>query len=151
VILSLEKSRALREQLISDLKAPTDTDALAAWAQGILTLKNQLTTLDAQEVEHAFAAKLDELSDDGIAPVDTPHSGASVGVGDDKDKSPTTISTAGSARKEGRSPGNHNGDHAALRAGPGENISADGVIWGTTAARSMALLSKPLRIRDRDH
>ena len=48
------------------------------WAQGILTLKNQLTTSDAQEVETAFAAKLNELGDD-VAPPDTPDSAARVG------------------------------------------------------------------------
>src|SRR5258707_13458997 len=48
------------------------------WAQGILTLKNQLTTSDAQEVETAFAAKLNELGDD-LASLDTPESAARVG------------------------------------------------------------------------
>jgi len=52
---------------------------LTVWAQGILPLKNQLTTSDAQDVETAFAAKLNDLDD--VAPPDTPESAAMVGGG----------------------------------------------------------------------
>jgi len=64
ILLPADHSLALREKLISELKGFTDTDALTAWAQRILALKNQLTTSDAQAVEAAFAAKLSELGDD---------------------------------------------------------------------------------------
>src|SRR5258705_1804217 len=79
VLLTADHSAAMREQLVSELKKLTDPDALTAWAQGILTLKNQLTTSDAQEVETAFAAKLNELGDD-VAAVDPPQSAAKVEV-----------------------------------------------------------------------
>src|SRR6478736_662230 len=46
VLLPADHSAALREQLISELQKFTDSDALTVWARGILTLKNQLTTLD---------------------------------------------------------------------------------------------------------
>ena len=52
VLLTADHSAVLREQLISELKF-TDPDALAVWAKGSLTLKNQLTASDAQEVETA--------------------------------------------------------------------------------------------------
>ena len=65
VVLPADHSLALREKLISELKAFTESDALTIWAQRILTLKNQLATSDAQEVETAFAAKLNELCEDG--------------------------------------------------------------------------------------
>src|SRR5512133_1087859 len=42
VLLPVDHSAILREQLISELKKFTDPDALAAWAKGSLTLKNQL-------------------------------------------------------------------------------------------------------------
>ena len=61
---SAQKSRALREQLISELRDFTESGALTIWAQRILTLKNQLTTSDAQEVEIVFAAKLDAFGDE---------------------------------------------------------------------------------------
>jgi hypothetical protein len=64
VLLSAENSAALREQLISELKAFTESDTLTVWAQRILTLKNQLTTSDAQQVEAVFASKLDEFGDE---------------------------------------------------------------------------------------
>src|SRR5882762_9263349 len=46
VLLPADHSLALREKLISELKAFTESDALTIWAQRILTLKNQLTTSD---------------------------------------------------------------------------------------------------------
>jgi hypothetical protein len=58
VLLTADHSAVLREQLISELTKFTDPDALTIWAKGSLTLKNQLTPSDAQEVETAFAAKL---------------------------------------------------------------------------------------------
>jgi hypothetical protein len=66
VLLPADESLALREKLICELKGFTSTDALTIWAQSILALKNQLTTSDAQEVESAFAAKLNELGDDVV-------------------------------------------------------------------------------------
>jgi hypothetical protein len=50
VLLTIDHSAALREQLVSELKKFTDSNPLTIWAQGILTLKDQLTTSDAQEV-----------------------------------------------------------------------------------------------------
>ena len=88
VLLSPDHSLALRENLISELKGFIDSDALTIWAQRILGLKNQLTTSDAQEVEAAFAAKLDELGNDGKAPFDPPETIARVAVG--RDSKPAT-------------------------------------------------------------
>ncbi len=79
MILALDKSDALREQLISELKEFRESDALTVWAQRILALKNQLTTSDAQAVETVFAAKLNELDDDAVAARDTPDLDATLG------------------------------------------------------------------------
>src|SRR3954451_16108233 len=64
VILAPEDSLPLREQLIAELGAFTDFDALTLWAGRILPQKNQLTTADAQALETAFADKLSQLEDD---------------------------------------------------------------------------------------
>src|SRR5205814_1292319 len=64
VILAAENSLLLREQLIAELGAFRDTDALTVWAGRILPQKNQLATSDAQALEAAFAVKLGELEND---------------------------------------------------------------------------------------
>src|SRR4051794_21943681 len=64
VVLDPEKSRPLREQLIAELDAFTDIDALTLWAGRILPQKNQLATADAQALETAFADKLSQLEDE---------------------------------------------------------------------------------------
>src|SRR5205814_4879305 len=64
VLLVPENSLALREQLIAELGAFRDTDALTVWAARILAQKNQLATSDAQALEAAFAVKLGELEGD---------------------------------------------------------------------------------------
>src|SRR5258705_6176729 len=93
LLLTADHSAALREQLVSELKKLTDPDVLTAWAPGILTLKNQLTTSDAQEVEIAFAAKLNELGDD-LASLDTPESAARVGAAGNSEPAAATGSNS---------------------------------------------------------
>jgi hypothetical protein len=68
--LSPSASESLRLKLISELEQLEGADALATWAQRSLPLKNQLSTVDAQVVEAAFAAKLAELGE--AAPVSAP-------------------------------------------------------------------------------
>src|SRR4051794_21201809 len=63
VILGPESSFTLREQLIAELDAFTETDALTLWTGRILPQKNQLATVDAQTLEAAFADKLSQLED----------------------------------------------------------------------------------------
>ena len=60
-MLPPEDSLALREQLVAELGAFTEAEALTTWAGLILPRKNQLATSDARAVETAFAAKLDEF------------------------------------------------------------------------------------------
>ena len=61
--LSPGASDKLRLQLLADLEALKEPDALATRAHRVLPLKNQLSTADAQSVETAFAAKLIQLGD----------------------------------------------------------------------------------------
>jgi hypothetical protein len=58
-----EASDKLRLQLLSELEELSEADSLAIWAHRSLPLKNQLSTTDAQSVEIAFAAKLNQLGD----------------------------------------------------------------------------------------
>jgi ERF superfamily len=153
VLLTAPHSAALREQLISELKKFTDSDALTVWAQGILTLKNQLTTSDAQEVETSFAAKLNELGDD-VAPLDTPESATRVGgnsgpataTGSDGSGSEPTTAT------EKRDPTRKlNGNRVPRRRAASQNGSSDSATSEAAIQQPVTPLSKPLRMRDRDH
>ena len=58
-----DASANLGRQLMAELAELNEPDALAIWAHRILPLKNQLSTSDAQKVEAAFAARLDQVSD----------------------------------------------------------------------------------------
>jgi hypothetical protein len=62
--LSLDRSAVVREQLVQEISAIDSTDALALWAARSLSIKNTLTSGDAQAVEEAFLAKLKVYSED---------------------------------------------------------------------------------------
>jgi hypothetical protein len=155
VVLPADHSLALREKLISELKAFTESDALTIWAQRILTLKNQLTTSDAQEVETAFAAKLNELCDDGAATLDrleastkaetNGNSQPAIADGDSSfDREPIP---AIEKPKPGRK---LNGNRVPKTGAAHRNAS---VVDATSQAPAQLVtpLSKPLRLRDRHH
>jgi hypothetical protein len=65
--LPLDASAGLRNQLISELEAVTEAEALSLWAQCALPLKNQLSASDAQAVEAAFDARLSQPGEVGLA------------------------------------------------------------------------------------
>ncbi|MEH2568850.1 ERF family protein [Bradyrhizobium sp. AZCC 2289] len=155
VVLPADHSLALREKLISELKAFKESDALTIWAQRVLILKNQLTTSDSQELETAFAAKLNELCDDGAATLDTAgastraetngNSKAAIANGNTSfDREP--IST-GEKPKPGRK---LNGNRVPKRGATQKNAS---VVGATSQAPTQLVtpISKPLRLRDRNH
>jgi hypothetical protein len=54
--------------LITELEQLGDPEALSTWAQRALPLKNQLATADAQTVETAFAARLNQIAESGPLP-----------------------------------------------------------------------------------
>jgi hypothetical protein len=64
--LSAEASEVARRELIAELEQLREPEALASWAQRALPVKNQLSTVDAEAVEAAFAARLSEVG--GKAP-----------------------------------------------------------------------------------
>ena len=155
VILPAERSLALREKLISELSELTEPDALTAWAQRILGLKNQLTTSDAEVVETAFAAKLNEVSGDNTAALDTPVSGATFGVGGNNETatnvgadSDTRPTPASQKLRRGCKLNGHRRPRLLATAQAGSSEGAESV---TAAQQSVTPLSKPLRLRDRDH
>jgi ERF superfamily len=152
VLLTADHSAALREQLIAELKKFTDTDALTLWAQGSLTLKNQLTTSHAQEIETAFAAKLNELGD---APPDPPESAAR--VGDAGNSEPVTAagnngsgSEPASATEKTNPTRKLDGNRASRRRAAGQNESSEATT-AEAAIQYVTPLSKPVRMRDRNH
>jgi hypothetical protein len=59
--LEPEKSAALCDQLLSELKGLTSSEAATAWAYRVLTSKNSLTATDAGRVENAFQSRLATL------------------------------------------------------------------------------------------
>jgi hypothetical protein len=144
VVLPADHSLALREKLTSELTEFTDTNALTAWAQRILAIKNQLTTLDAQEVETAFAAKLNELGD-GVAPLIKPEAVVSAEVGGVGE--PTAAKGNAILAKPGRK---LNGSRVPRRAATVENGSVE-EIPPETARQLVTPFGKELRLRDRDH
>jgi hypothetical protein len=156
VLLTPEDSSALRERLTSELKGFTESDALTIWAQRILALKNQLTTPDALEVEAAFAAKLNEFSDDGVAPLDTPDAGVGVEINGNTEPAAATSSSGSDsepilANEKRRLARKLNGSRVPKR---GAATSKNGSVGGElseTAQEPVTPLSKPLRLRDRDH
>jgi hypothetical protein len=57
-----EKSAALRDQLLTELKSLSGAEELTAWAQRSIVAKNTLTTPDSGLVEAAFTSRLAELA-----------------------------------------------------------------------------------------
>jgi hypothetical protein len=149
VILPPENSLALREQLIAELGAFTEADALTAWAGRTLPQKNQLATSDAQAVETAFAAKLDKFGEDGGAAAEAvlPLPGTNTGVA--KDGEPATTTDGGSANQQ-HSPypqlNGHRGPQPTSGSGLAEGVTSEAVIQ-----RTVTPIRKTLRRRDRDH
>lgn len=64
--VTLGDSEKLRQQLISELAQLGDSEALAAWAQRVLPLKNQLSSADCRALEVGFATRLSEFGE--VAP-----------------------------------------------------------------------------------
>ena len=63
-VLAAEPSAVLRDQLVNEITALKDGDALALWAHRRLPAKNTLTSDDARVVEVAYQALLDAPSGD---------------------------------------------------------------------------------------
>ena len=59
--LSANASDELRRRLLAEIEQLEDTDVLASWAHNALPLKNQLSKADAQAIEEAFTARLNQL------------------------------------------------------------------------------------------
>ena len=154
VLLPADESVSLREKLIFELKGFTDTDVLTAWAQRILSLKNQLTTSDAQEVENAFAAKLSELGDEVVSLVKHEVIAIAEVAGDGEQTTANGNSTfdrepvpKSEKPKSGR---RLNGRRVPRRAATVENGPAE-KMPSETARQLVTPLGKELRLRDRDH
>jgi hypothetical protein len=60
-MLSAEASARLRDQLLAEVLGLRSTDAMIAWAQDSLPLKNTLVAPDADAVDKAFRVKAEQL------------------------------------------------------------------------------------------
>ena len=60
--LPVDASEKLQQQLTAELTQINEPEALAVWAHRVLPLKNQLSAPDSQNLEDAFAARLDQLN-----------------------------------------------------------------------------------------
>ena len=60
--LAPDQSAVLRDRLLTEISELSSDDALAAWAQRALPLKNTLTVEDSQAIELAYLAKLSDGS-----------------------------------------------------------------------------------------
>jgi hypothetical protein len=142
VILAPQDSRALREQLLSELEGLADLEALTAWAGKILSQKNKLVTSDAEGVESAFAAKLHEFGS-----AELPRSDASLGINNTVE--PATSDSSGGTMP--RPPRKLNGHRMPRPSTAREKGSAESVSSETGAQLSVTPIGKTLRLRDRDH
>jgi hypothetical protein len=143
VILDHDDSRALREQLLAELGALTDLEALTGWAGKILPQKNKLVTSDAVVVETAFAAKLHEVGSAELARSDT-----SLGIDNTIDSATSDISGMETMQRPSRK---LNGHRMPPRATARQNGSAEAVTSQAGAERPVTPIDKTLRLRDRDH
>jgi hypothetical protein len=141
---------ALGGKLLSELVNFTDSDALTIWAQRILGLKNQLTAADARAIEDAFAAKLDALADNATSTPDTPEAGARAET--NGNSNPTTVDGNGRldrepipASEKPKPRRKLNGNGASHQNAPVVNATS------RTVAQLVTPLTKPIRLRDRDH
>jgi hypothetical protein len=64
--LSANAADELRRRLLAEIEQLEDTEVLASWAHNALPLKNQLSKADAQAIEDAFTARLNQLEDFGL-------------------------------------------------------------------------------------
>jgi hypothetical protein len=64
--LSANASDQLRRRLLSEIEQLENAEVLASWAHNALPLKNQLSKADAQAIEDAFTARLNQLDNFGL-------------------------------------------------------------------------------------
>ncbi|HWX32865.1 MAG TPA: hypothetical protein VNZ53_36220 [Steroidobacteraceae bacterium] len=64
--MSANASDQLRRRLLSEIEQLEDAVVLASWAHNALPLKNQLSRSDAQALEEAFTARLNQLENFGL-------------------------------------------------------------------------------------
>ena len=144
ILLTEEDSKALRDRLICELKQFTLSDSLTTWAHHILPLKNQLTVTDANQVETAFSAKLQEIGDaaEDVKTSTSVDSRRQAANGNHTRSNGITVS-----RKQKQ----NTGETAASNLEPPDQNESTENKTADAAVPSGITLPKPLRRRDRDH
>jgi hypothetical protein len=139
VVLDSKNSRGLREKLIAELDAFTETEALTVWAGRILPQKNQLATEDAQALETAFTDKLSQLEDD------QPRAHSNGGIGED------VIPTGAESSRLPPMAGHRQDTASPELNGRFSRRAAKGKDGASVAGKPVTPIGKSLRMRDRDH
>ena len=143
-VLPTDASKALRDRLMCELEKLTSTDDLTNWAYRILPQKNQMTINDAGALEAAFAFKIDssvnatDLYETSSGVTDN-NKGEDRDGGLSSDAPPDLKHTQGARRRTAKSR---------------EARSLNKMVETTandSSVRSVVVLSKPLRRRDREH
>jgi hypothetical protein len=67
-VFDTEKSKSTRECLIKEIERVTSPDEVTSWAHAAIPIKNQLTTIDAELVEKAFAKQVAAFEAEGELP-----------------------------------------------------------------------------------
>jgi hypothetical protein len=96
--LAPDASQDIEQQLISELAQIGDAEALAIWAHRVLPLKNQLSEQNAQKLEAAFAAKLNELAE--LAPDISSPVQPNGGLGDSATRTASQVVTLSKPTRE---------------------------------------------------
>jgi ERF superfamily len=143
-----EKSGALRDRLLTELKTLPGADALTAWAQRSIGAKNTLTAPDSGLVEAAFASRLAELADPSeenllsLENEDTATAQRTMAAAAEQSVGPSTAAEIGTVHPE------HNGPPPAVDSGRESRVN-DAVAWHID--KSALSFSEPRRYRDRAH
>jgi ERF superfamily len=146
--LSPDRSAALRDRLLEELRPIADADHMTVWAQRSLAPKNQLTTEDAARVEAEFAAKMTEFANTDADASSLPSPDA-VHKRDATPPGRADLMAALRGSVELATPTDARDSSTPDRAPPAEQRVNDAVSWHID--KSALALSEPRRYRDREH
>ena len=140
--LEPERSAALRDQLLEEIKVLATQEQATAWAHKTMPAKNTITTVDCGVVEVAFVARMAELADEGAADA-TPQIISEHAVAD-------VAAASGRKNGGGQSPfgSSMHPKDVASEFGPTEHVN-NAVAWHID--KSALTLNEPRRYRDRAH
>jgi ERF superfamily len=136
--LEPEKSAALRDRLLEEIRALDSEEEAAGWAHKVMAAKNTLATDDSRVVEAAFVARLAKLTVQG----DSPHSAPRIDNHGASDLERVSVDVVGGSSLPADPQG------LAAEFGPPRRIN-NAVAWHVD--KGALTLGEPRRYRDRAH